>query len=552
MRLTRLVASLALASAVGCGAAELGASGGSDEGALAVDPAAVTTTAGQSVQFAAVSAPAPPLVDWSITEGAAGGTIDASGRYTAPGARGVFHVVATARADPRRKGQATVTVTVPTGTPNLVVDASRTFQTMDGMGASASVQLWNGGALRPALDALAVDNGMSLFRVVRDRMDWVPSAADVPLLHARDAATLTRIYEAPAMAAIWGTIGHLNSRGVRGRQLCLNFMGWTPTWLGGSGRYGVASKVTSGFEDELATMIASLVYYGRRVKNLDFTCLSPLNEPDLNGLEGPLVNAAQYARIAAALVAELDAMGLGDVRLVAPDTLQGAESYAAALQGDAATWARVDHLSFHNYAGATSPGTSYAGKTWWLTETAQWDDTLDRGGTPGMGEWAFGAATFDIVLRDVLNGFPAVLVWEGYDTWYDHHDAYSRWGLLSYDERAGTYAKRKRFHVNGHLTRWIRPGQQRISVTAPGNVLAAAFADRTAATLSIVGHNGGGSAVVLEGSLRSLPFTVTSLRFYETDAGAKNQARGADVAVAGDRFSVTVGADTVFALSNVP
>ena len=41
----------------------------------------------------------PPTVTWSVQEGAAGGSVDASGRYTAPGTPGTFHVVATSVAD---------------------------------------------------------------------------------------------------------------------------------------------------------------------------------------------------------------------------------------------------------------------------------------------------------------------------------------------------------------------------------------------------------------------------------------------------------------------
>jgi hypothetical protein len=295
-----------------------------------------------------VSNATAPVVDRSVAEG----VVSTTGFCTAPGAAGTFHVVATVRASPSLTAQATVTVIAPTGTPNLVVDASRTYQTIEGMGASASVELWNNGELVPALNALAVDNGESPFRVVRDRMDWVTSESDIQLLHALDGPTLTRIFEAPLMAVIWATIGHLNSVGVTGREICLDFMGWTPTWIGGSGKYGVASYVTAVKEGELATTIASLVYYGRRAKNLDFTYVSPLNEPDLNGLERALVGPSQYGKIANALAAELDAMELTDVRLVAPDTILGPGSYVSAFQADTATWARMNHLSFHTYGGS--------------------------------------------------------------------------------------------------------------------------------------------------------------------------------------------------------
>jgi hypothetical protein len=49
-------------------------------------------------------------VNWTVLEGAAGGTISASGIYTAPKAAGTFHVVATSTANPTKSATATVSV----------------------------------------------------------------------------------------------------------------------------------------------------------------------------------------------------------------------------------------------------------------------------------------------------------------------------------------------------------------------------------------------------------------------------------------------------------
>jgi hypothetical protein len=51
-------------------------------------------------------------------------------------------------------------------------------------------------------------------------------------------------------------------------------------WLGGSGAYGQLSRITTGKERSFAAMVASLVYYARVVKGLNFTYLRPLNEED--------------------------------------------------------------------------------------------------------------------------------------------------------------------------------------------------------------------------------------------------------------------------------
>jgi Kelch motif protein/galactose oxidase-like protein len=69
---------------------------------------------GMRIFVARVTGAINTAVTWSIAEGAAGGTVDVNGHYTAPTAQGAFHVVATSVADPTKSAPATVTV-VPSG-----------------------------------------------------------------------------------------------------------------------------------------------------------------------------------------------------------------------------------------------------------------------------------------------------------------------------------------------------------------------------------------------------------------------------------------------------
>jgi hypothetical protein len=105
-------------------AAALSACGGStsdgpnDPGTVSV--AVTPTTAslaplGSRTFAAAVTGAASSAVTWRVTE-AGGGTVDASGLYTAPSGTGTFHVVATSVSDPGVSATATVTVTA-TPTP---------------------------------------------------------------------------------------------------------------------------------------------------------------------------------------------------------------------------------------------------------------------------------------------------------------------------------------------------------------------------------------------------------------------------------------------------
>ena len=431
---------------------------------------------------------------------------------------------------------------------NLTLNGSQTFQTMDGMGVNINVNNWNGGQFAPALDLLVDTHGSSVLRVVRDPMDWVSSEALIPALHALDPDTLQQVYEAPKMQDIWNTIAYLNQKGLGGNQIMLNFMGWTPTWLGGSGAYGQSSYITAGKEGAFATMVASLVYYGRTVRGLDFTLLGPMNEEDWNCLEGPCVSAGQYVTILKTLIAELDSMGLTDVRLVGPDTAGGPSAYISAMMADPTIRGRVDHLGMHSYSAGVTPGTSYPPRNYWLTERAAWCSTCDTGGTV-PDEWGFAKNTNDYILGDLANGFSSVLVWEGHDSYWYHHNSWSYWGLLAYDQSTGDYTPRKRFYANAQLSRFIRPGAVRIAVNSSiSGLTVLAFSNPTNGQVTIVGHNTGSSAVTINGQLQNLP-SVNSLALYQTNSSL-NMQRGADVSVIGGAFSVTVPADTFFSLTN--
>ena len=69
------------------------------------------TLRGTTTFTASVVGPSNTAVNWSVQEGASGGTITSGGLYTAPATHGTYHVVATSAADATRTATATLTVT---------------------------------------------------------------------------------------------------------------------------------------------------------------------------------------------------------------------------------------------------------------------------------------------------------------------------------------------------------------------------------------------------------------------------------------------------------
>jgi hypothetical protein len=94
---------------------------------VVVSPRTITMRQGSAQQFTATaSGSRDARVSWSIREGAAGGSIDPAGTYTAPAISGTFHVVAASVADPASTDSAVVTVMKPPPGVSVSIDAGTT------------------------------------------------------------------------------------------------------------------------------------------------------------------------------------------------------------------------------------------------------------------------------------------------------------------------------------------------------------------------------------------------------------------------------------------
>jgi len=101
---------LLLAGLSACGAASSSSLPDSQVVAIQASPSNAQVAPRGAVAFAAsVTGTVDTSVIWQVVE-AGGGSVDTSGRYTAPAAVGTYHVIVTSRADPTKSDTATVTV----------------------------------------------------------------------------------------------------------------------------------------------------------------------------------------------------------------------------------------------------------------------------------------------------------------------------------------------------------------------------------------------------------------------------------------------------------
>ncbi|HET6421289.1 MAG TPA: hypothetical protein VFG19_14110 [Geobacteraceae bacterium] len=424
----------------------------------------------------------------------------------------------------------------------LIIDGSRQFQTVDGFGVNANSLSWNGGELKPAIDMLADEMGSSLWRVVFDQEDW-ETVNDKSDPNVFDWNHYNSVYSGPKFRNLWGTIGYLNRKGISS-GIILSFMGNVPGWMGGS-------RIDPAEEDRWVKMIASLVYYARNTMRLSFFMLDPLNETDWGHNEGPLVDRIQYTRLLHKLSDKMDSLGLGDIKFIGPSTAKignGVNVYMPVMMGDHVVMAKTDHFGFHDYltrgdnAYRAIKNSAYPGRNYYITEVI----------LPGN------------ILYELVQGASAILIWEGYDSVYNHaissrsnttppNDAGPGPAPLAYDTKTGKYFPRKCFYEYQQIFRFVPSGSVRISISqSGGDVVMTAFYHQPSGRVTIVGRNSGKKLISYSGMLVNLP-RVSGFQFYRTseiDANI-NMLRGNDIAANNGTISFDAPPNSIFTLTGV-
>ena len=417
----------------------------------------------------------------------------------------------------------------------MSVDGSQTFQRMAGFGVNINSASWRNGELTPALDFLADQLGASIWRIVIEIDDL-----------DRGSVLDGSAFSTGRLPALWSTIAYLNQKSITS-NIILCVMGPAPAWVGGG-------HIDPTAENEWAHAIASLVYYGRRIMNLQFDILDPLNEPDsVYGIEGPSADAVQYTRLLSTLSSALDGMNLTEIRLIGPSTAyqdDGVGGYLPQMLTDDTVMSKLDHFGFHDYSGysagadAAIKNSPYPDKDFWVTEVTNGCDIFTHLG----------------------NNPAATLVWDGYESVYFHailagrgtqppNDSGNGPSLLGYDQQTGTYVPYIGFYEDQQIFSFVPRGSMRIGLTlsSPDQLVVYAFYSPAGGQIVLVGRTPlypgmASTDLVINGSVTNLP-TVSIFQVYTTTifTGVYSQ-RGADVPVSQGSFTVTVPANSTFAL----
>jgi hypothetical protein len=166
---------------------------------VAVSPSAVQVAPAEAVAFAAtVTGTAVTAVNWSVLE-PAGGTVDGTGRYVAPGAAGVFHVKASSAADPTASATAVVTVTAPPPPPVVTLTVAPMTAAVDACQTVPFTATVTGSSNQAV--AWTVQEGAAGGSITAGGVYTAPSAAGTYHVVATSAADLTKVVSASVTVA---------------------------------------------------------------------------------------------------------------------------------------------------------------------------------------------------------------------------------------------------------------------------------------------------------------------------------------------------------------
>jgi O-glycosyl hydrolase len=433
---------------------------------------------------------------------------------------------------------------------NFQLDGAKKFQQLDGFGVNVNTRSWNGEELVPALSLLHDSLNASIWRVIVETVYKWEDQNDNNDPFTFNWDYYNELYETPKFQKAWNMIRFMNEHGITDK-LMINFMGPIPLWMGGT-------VVKPQYEDEYIEMLVSFFYYAIKTKHLKIGLISLMNEPDIHN-EGPTVGSAQFVRLLRKLIDRMQSLGMDQVRYVAPDVAgmkSGVLDYIPALMNDSVVMSRIAHFGLHSYGGNpvsintmdSLKKSPYPLSSYWMTEWNAWRDGLDDG-LIGVYDYKFASDCVNYLIGHLQNGAKACLIWEGYDSYYEHHapSTFSYWGILSYDQKNKIYSPRKHFYALQQFFKFILPGSWRIDCsTIEDSVKAVTFLDPVTGQITMAGVNNKTSSISLRAALSNLP-AYDHFELFYTDS-TQNLHKNPAVSVKGKSFRASIPPECIFTL----
>jgi O-glycosyl hydrolase len=455
----------------------------------------------------------------------------------------------------------------------LQIDGATKYQTMNGFGVNINPAWWYNGkygdakVVQPAIDLLADSLGATIYRAVIEEIDWEAVNDDNDPNHF-NWDYYNKVFTNERFQGVWNTLRYLNQKGITD-GLMISFMGAPPasaplddpdpqkSWMGGTDH-----TIATNMEDELVESMAALLYYMRYTARIRFTLVSPMNETDIQAIsksvdhpdgvvEGPnMPDAIQYVRVVRKLAEKLDAIGMDDIRFVAPDA--GGERLfgdcMAEMVNDPYLMGKMACWGVHQYGNDAGnylnkiKMSPYPTKPYWVTETAR----------------------ISHLLGQLDDNASAYIFWDGFDCVYQHgrRNGYGNmppndwvfWfgpaegtPLIEYIAAKESWIPRKQFYEHAQIMKYIKSGSVRIGVTGQDSSLAVHAFCNPDGNLVIVGRNNSKETITFNGVLTNLP-VLRNMKLIYTNS-TSNLIEGNEIIVTGKSFRASIPAESVFTLT---
>jgi len=364
---------------------------------------------------------------------------------------------------------------------DIYINGNRAYQKIDGFGVNINSKYWDQGRLIPIMDLLREDLGATLYRVdIWGKSNWVDPTSQVGPSSLNES-NYSAIYQGDIFQRGWAMMRYLNSHGF---EPYLTASGDVPTWMLGPDRKSLADY------DAFCEMQVSMVDWAKNKEHLRFTLFGPLNETDVGSPEGPSVNPVEFVKVLEILDEKLTRRELGDIRLVVPETGFGT-SYLTEILRSRKLIKRIDFFGLHDYSDIPRDqyqgvldllkDTSYTNCRLWMTEYGDLEQSGEK-------EWYVGWWMTSRLFDQLENGFNGALVWDAYDNYHDHDEAWTIYGLLRTGLRL--YTPKKRYYASKQVFRYVLPGFERLEVSSvPSDLRVLAFTNTKRTQFTLVGMN---------------------------------------------------------------
>jgi glucuronoarabinoxylan endo-1,4-beta-xylanase len=381
-----------------------------------------------------------------------------------------------------------------------IINWTELHQEIDGFGASSASDMPELNAITDARADMFFDPfkgiGLSLLRT-----QIQPDGSSLEIVTAQKAAARgARVWAAPwTPPANYKTNGTLERGGY---LITSNYSGW-------------------------ASVLAGYIKW-MRSKGVPIYALSVQNEPDISQTYGSCLYSAQNIHdFVPHLYSALQSTGVGDTKIMIAEQYHWAFDLTDVAMADPSVAQYVGIIAAHGYGNERILAHSSGDAHLWETEDS---------GAPTNGKFD-GSIQDGLKWASKIHEFLTVANVNAWHWWTLMTDEDDNGGLT---DMHGSPAKR--MFILGHWSKFVRPGWQRIGVTASGSVEISAFKDPKNRSFAIVALNTDRYSKAQTFSLQG--FSTDSIIPWVTSASS-SLAPQVPVVVSGSTFTYRLSASSV-------